>query len=320
MVHLTNYCMQIQGEQCGAHEQGNAVSFDDLGTDQPHVRFRECVLPQIYALIADAVLASRKELLHGLREHSNGRRVCHLLGYDFMITASGRPVLIECNANPLLAAQNEWHGLLVSRMVDDYVAIAADAAFFAHGDATPPLPRPPLDGAHVSNWGDGSGFELLIGKPTEAHHTARFGTHTVGGVVVLKRPAAELQKASAVDEPPPPESSVPPKIAEVHELRAKYKVRTGAMAATDRVRSDLAAAREDADKRRLAAARFAQAHRAAAAISVPAAAAPPPRAGMLASTSRSSLVVHGSVARRSSSPGQIGRARELARTQHVRAR
>ena len=42
------------------------------------------------------------------------------------------------------------------------------------------------------------------------------------------------------------------KIAEVHELRAKYKVRTGAMAATDRVRSDLAAAREDADKRRLA--------------------------------------------------------------------
>jgi hypothetical protein len=74
MVHLTNYCMQVQSAHCGTHEEGNCASFDDLSHAAPHVDFRGAVLPAIYALVADSLLASRRELLTGLREHGGGRR------------------------------------------------------------------------------------------------------------------------------------------------------------------------------------------------------------------------------------------------------
>ena len=34
-----------------------------------------------------------------------------LFGYDFLLTAAGRPVLIEVNANPMLSPNNGWHAL-----------------------------------------------------------------------------------------------------------------------------------------------------------------------------------------------------------------
>jgi hypothetical protein len=79
---VQNYCMQVQSDQCGAHEEGNCVSFDDVeaATRPTGVEFRAGVLPRVHALVCDAALAARRELLLGLREHGNGRAVCALLG------------------------------------------------------------------------------------------------------------------------------------------------------------------------------------------------------------------------------------------------
>lgn len=216
LVHLTNYCMQVQGDNCGSHEEGNAISFDDLDTASPGTSFRAAVLPRIHALIVDAILASRKELLHGLKEHGGGRRVVSLLGYDFMITKGGRPFLIEVNNNPLIAAQNPWHDQLVHRMIDDYITLAADYPFFE--GVAPPTPRPPLDGTHCKEF-DGNGFILLAGRPQENHNggaAPMFALTNFGNTVVLQRDPMERRRAAAVDEPAPPGlpttiSSSPPK-------------------------------------------------------------------------------------------------------------
>ena len=81
-----------------------------------------------------------------------------LFGYDFLLTAAGRPVLIEVNANPMLSPNNGWraalpvptlrlaptptlslalalaitvalarHALLLARLAHDYLRLALDA-------------------------------------------------------------------------------------------------------------------------------------------------------------------------------------------------
>ena len=35
-----------------------------------------------------------------------------LFGYDFLLTAAGRPVLVEVNANPMLSPNNGWRANL----------------------------------------------------------------------------------------------------------------------------------------------------------------------------------------------------------------
>jgi len=156
--------------------------------------------------------------------------VCALLGFDFMLAASGRPFLIECNANPLIAGQNPWHEQLVSRMVDDYVTLAADEAFFASDAARAPLPRPPLDGSHVQEWGDHSGFELIVGRPTEAHTQPLYGVATAdNNMLVLQRAESERQKAAAVDEPQPPPVSpalLPPAAVAGSSIRYTSRIPT----------------------------------------------------------------------------------------------
>lgn len=207
LVHLTNWCMQVHGNNCGAYEEGNAISFADLERASQGIEFYETVLPRIYALIADAALAARKELVGGLKEHGGGRRVVQLFGYDFMITASGQPFLIECNANPLIAAQNPWHEQLVTRMVDDYVGLAADGSFFDH--APPPMPRPALDGSHVSEF-EGSGFVLLAGRPTESHPTPAYQVATIGGELVLDRTEADRSRYATAQPAPAPSAVAAP--------------------------------------------------------------------------------------------------------------
>ena len=310
LVHLTNYCMQVHGENCGQHEEGNAISFDDLGSSSPAINFRSDVLPRLYALVVDAVLAARKELLSGLREHGGGRGVCALLGYDFMISASGRPYLIECNANPLIAAQNPWHDLLVARMIDDYVSLAADSNFFDLRDAPPPLPRPPLDGTHCKEF-DGTGFLLLAGRPTPTHPTPMYGFATFGASLVLERSAEERKQAAAVDEPPPPgpppigsppTSPTTPPAGYRYRSRARSRSPTAERmsAASDRVRNDAISAAAGAEKRRLAATKFAAAHRAAAAASMPTTSSRP-RSFQVAVDTASEHSQHGAAA--SSRPG-----------------
>jgi len=115
-----------------------------------------------------------------------------LVGFDIMLTAGGWPFLIECNANPLIAAQNPWHGLLVARMMDDYVTLAADQPFFG-GRAAPPQPRPPLDGAHVAEF-EGSGFVLLVGRPTEAHPTPLLPLVAHDGLLLVQRSDEERRR------------------------------------------------------------------------------------------------------------------------------
>ena len=303
LVHLTNYCMQVQGANCGNYEEGNAVSFDDLDAQLgAGLSFRQTILPHLYALVADAALASRRELLQGLRDHGRGRRICALLGFDFMVSARGAPFLIECNANPLLAAQNPWHDLLVGRMVDDYVAIAADGTFFS--PTATPSPRPPLDGIHCKERAEegetapgeaqGSGFVQLLGRPTAAHRAPLFGVTTVGGVLVLHRSEEERAAAAAVEEPPslPPSQppSPPPTLLPMPSLSPplapgapsasltlpmlvrglQTAVRPSrAPASITRIQSEAAAAAAGARERRMAALRYAATHRAAAALSVP---------------------------------------------------
>ena len=279
LVHLTNYCMQVHGERCGAHEEGNCVSFNDLANSNPSINFREKVLPRLYSLVCDAVLASRKELLLGLREHGSGRNVCALLGYDFMITSSGQPFLIECNANPLLAAQNPWHDLLVTRMVDDYVSLI-NTQYFDH-DPIAEQPRPSLDGVHVDDFG-GSGFVLLAGRPTDAHPQPMFELTTIGGVQCIVRSEQEKRDAAAVEEPPPP--APPPAVAEVSSpsmssppppyvvLSPEGSPSSGKLKlhlASSAIMHDAANAQARATERRLAAMRFAATHRAKAAASMP---------------------------------------------------
>ena len=345
LVHLTNYCLQVQSDRCGTHEEGNCVSFDTISADceQLGFCFRGQVLPQIYALMCDAVLASRRELLLGLREHGRRRTACALLGYDFMVTESGRPYLIECNANPLLAAQNPWHDRLVTRMVDDYVEIAADATFFlsdasadsaakadgagggayvapvAPAGAAEPIDRPPLDGVHCKQM-DGNGFRLLVGRPTGLHPSSMFAVSQVGSVMCLERSEAERQAAAAVDEPTPPVPALSPAAKAAAEgltylskrwagggsvggqsagggsvggvgrgprtatpprfrlasgesslvgALAAASERTHAVSASDRLRLDTLTSHEAATERRLAAVRYAAAHRAKASVSMP---------------------------------------------------
>jgi len=38
--------------------------------------------------------------------------VVALFGYDFLLTAAGRPVLVEVNANPMLSPNNGWRANL----------------------------------------------------------------------------------------------------------------------------------------------------------------------------------------------------------------
>lgn len=161
----------------------------------------------MFALVVDAVLASRRELLEGLKEHGGGRGVCSLLGYDFMISRSGRPFLIEVNNNPLITAQNPWHDMLLHRMVDDYVTLAADCPFFE--GTPPPQPRPPLDGKHCKDF-EGNGFVLLAGRPQDSCAAPMFALNNVGNLIVLQRDPMERRRAAAVDEPAPP--GLPPAV------------------------------------------------------------------------------------------------------------
>ena len=319
LVHLTNYCMQAQSDKCGRFEEGNAISFDDIGRHvHPQVDFRSDVLPRIYAIVADAVLAARKELVGGLREQGRGRRVCHLFGYDFMLTASGVPCLIEVNANPLLTAQNEWHGKLVARLVDDYVELAADGpAAVAAGPCTPPQPRPPLDGVHCADF-DGSGFRLLIGRavvvpaavpavvratvptvvpaaaeapaatgatgaesraevligvtgddddlssPAPAGAAGRsqplFGLRTINGVLALSRSESEREAAAVVPEPELPSDVLHPAAINPEPPLPPPSI-APKLAAMNTIRNEAMATAAAAHVRRLAAMRFAEAHR-----------------------------------------------------------
>ena len=62
------------------------------------------------------------------------------------------------NSSPGLEAQSAWHGMYFRRLMDDYVALCADAPPSA-ADTARPLP----DGRHVPHYFD-DGWALLLGR------------------------------------------------------------------------------------------------------------------------------------------------------------
>lgn len=68
-AHLTNSSVQSHAANFGAHEEANLLSYSALDAHYGEkVGFCARVLPKIHAMVADAVLASRRELVGGLSE------------------------------------------------------------------------------------------------------------------------------------------------------------------------------------------------------------------------------------------------------------
>ena len=131
MVHLTNFCMQKHGPNVGKYEDGNTLSFkefqqylDDFHADD-QVNFRHEIFPRVKQLCVDAILSAHLELEEG----NKGRHSAELFGFDFMVDEDYRTWLIEVNTNPFLGTQNEWHGKLVSDMIEGFTQLTIDRLF-----------------------------------------------------------------------------------------------------------------------------------------------------------------------------------------------
>jgi hypothetical protein len=64
-----------------------------------------------------------------LEEGNKGRHSAELFGFDFMVDEDYRTWLIEVNTNPFLGTQNEWHGKLVSDMIEGFTQLTIDRLF-----------------------------------------------------------------------------------------------------------------------------------------------------------------------------------------------
>ena len=131
MIHLTNYCMQKNSPHVGKYEDGNTLSFADFQRylNQFHkeddVDFRRDIFPKLKQLCVDAILSAHNELRNG----NKGRHSAELFGFDFMIDSDYRVWLIEVNTNPFLGTQNQWHGKLVSDMIEGFTQLVIDPMF-----------------------------------------------------------------------------------------------------------------------------------------------------------------------------------------------
>lgn len=126
-IHLTNNCLQKYGNNYGAYEKGNTLSFKDfqdyLNEDfsQYNLNFSEHFLPRIKDLMIDSYLSAKKTIHKGKR-----RTVFEFLGFDFLIDEDFRVWLIEVNTNPYLGVPNEYIEDLLPKMLDDMLEITLD--------------------------------------------------------------------------------------------------------------------------------------------------------------------------------------------------
>ena len=121
-----------------------------------------------------------------------------------MLERSGRPLLIEINANPFLGTQNEWHAALVARAADDFVGLALEES--APDVATELLvggAAPEVDGVEVATW-RGSGWVQLLGEAKgfpPPLYTTRQGAR---GPCSRAPPPPPPRRRLAPPPPPPP--------------------------------------------------------------------------------------------------------------------
>jgi len=129
-IHLTNNCLQQQGNNYGIYEDGNTISFvtfqNYLNQNFPTlgIDFNAHIVPRMKDLAIDCILAGKDYL------NPHKRRNCfELLGFDFMIDEDFRTWLIEVNTNPYLGIPNKFIEGLMPKMLNDLCEITIDKSF-----------------------------------------------------------------------------------------------------------------------------------------------------------------------------------------------
>ena len=126
-IHLTNNCLQKHGENYGAHEKGNTLSFQSfqeyLDQEFPkfHINFWTHLLPRMKDLMIDSYISAKKIMHKGKRN-----KVFELFGYDFLIDEDFRVWLLEVNTNPYLGVPNDYIEKLLPVLLDDLLALCLD--------------------------------------------------------------------------------------------------------------------------------------------------------------------------------------------------
>eukprot|EP00759_Apiculatamorpha_spiralis_P030826 PhF_6_TR32406/c0_g1_i1/m.48078/K06047/TTL; tubulin---tyrosine ligase len=120
LAHLTNHCLQATGPDFGKYEEGNEMWYDEfekyLQENGIGVSFRRDLLPQMEAIVKECFLAA-KDILQ-LPPGSPGQ-CFQLFGFDFMVDATMKVLLIEINGSP--ASAEKWQGPLVEGIVQTVV-------------------------------------------------------------------------------------------------------------------------------------------------------------------------------------------------------
>ena len=127
-VHLTNNCLQQNGEKYSVYEEGNTISFEKfqsyLDEVHPGVDVEKHLVPRMKDLMIDCFLCVKNFLNPKKRKNS-----FELLGFDFLIDEDFRVWLIEVNINPHLGIPNKFIEGLLPKMLNDLFELVLDCHF-----------------------------------------------------------------------------------------------------------------------------------------------------------------------------------------------
>lgn len=158
-IHLTNDAVQKTAEDYGKFEHGNKVSFAEFQKyvegREKGVKFNEQVLEGIRRLVQDSLKATYRLLDPGHRQAT-----FEILGYDVMLDAKLRPLLIEVNTNPCLALVAPLLFRIIPQMLDGAFRLVLDTLF-----PEPPFPHKAADSLPENRW------ELIFHELVDATST-----------------------------------------------------------------------------------------------------------------------------------------------------
>ena len=128
LIHLTNDAVQKYSEDYGKYESGNKLSYSDLQRYMDAhcmgTTVQRDVIGQIRRVVKTSVLATFAKL-----NADNTQYSFEILGYDFMMDASGKVWLIEVNTNPCLEMSSPLLARIIPAMLDNAFRIAVDPYF-----------------------------------------------------------------------------------------------------------------------------------------------------------------------------------------------